>query len=193
MCGASGDYPGALRRAHQSPGDHTAQIGNRNGEAIALIELGRVRSKRRGLCRRAGEALTRALLIFRETGARGGEAWALNHYAAAVGAAGDRPKALALYQQALAMNQELNKPDDQAISLEGIADHHLTTGDTFQGVAHLRQALEIYQRLGMSADMKRVQTRLAGLPTGRCSSQHRRCDPTTTPPTSARLRNERIS
>jgi hypothetical protein len=61
------------------------------------------------------------------------------------------------------MNQELNKLDDEAISLEGIADHHLATGETSRGAAHLRQALESYQHLGMNADVERVQTRLAGL------------------------------
>ena len=87
----------------------------------------------------------------------------MNHYAAAIAATGDRSRALALYQQALAMNRELNKPDDEAISLEGIGDHYLSTGDTSQGTAHLRQGLEIYRRLGMSADLERVRTRLAGL------------------------------
>ncbi|WP_034091830.1 tetratricopeptide repeat protein [Streptacidiphilus albus] len=85
----------------------------------------------------------------------------MNHYAAAIAATGDRPRALSVYQQALDMNQELNKPDDEAISLEGIADHHLATGDPVQGAAHLRQALGIYQRLGMGADVQRVRARLA--------------------------------
>lgn len=58
------------------------------------------------------------------------------------------------------MNRELNKPDDEAISLEGIADHHLNTGNPEQGIAYLNQALEIYQRLGMHLDIERVQARL---------------------------------
>ena len=64
------------------------------------------------------------------------------------------------------MNRELNKPDDEAISLEGIAEHHLADGDTAEGAAHLNQALEIYQRLGMAPDTRRVQVRLDGLGTG---------------------------
>ena len=76
-------------------------------------------------------------------------------------ATGDRPHALALYRQALAMNRELNKPDDEAISLEGIADHHLAVGETVEAATHLHQALEIYQRLGMGTDAQRVQLRLA--------------------------------
>jgi len=61
------------------------------------------------------------------------------------------------------MNRELNKPDDEAISLEGIAEHHLATGRPAQGTAYLNQALEIYERLGMAPDTRRVQERLAGL------------------------------
>ena len=66
------------------------------------------------------------------------------------------------YQQALAMNRELDKPDDEAISLEGIAEHHLAecgTADAARGTAYLRQALAIYQHLGMRADADRVRAR----------------------------------
>ena len=59
------------------------------------------------------------------------------------------------------MNRELNKPDDEAIALEGIGECHLAAGDDRSGAAHLHQALEIYQRLGMAADAERVRTRLA--------------------------------
>jgi hypothetical protein len=59
------------------------------------------------------------------------------------------------------MTRELNKPDDEAIALEGIAEHHLATDDPTEGTRYLHQALEIYQRLGMRADIERVQARLA--------------------------------
>jgi tetratricopeptide (TPR) repeat protein len=111
----------------------------------------------------ASEALTRALEIYRATGNRGNEAWALNHYAATVAAAGDLPRALALYRQALAMNRELNKPDDEATALEGLGQCHLAVGETETetGVTRLHQALEIYQRLGMAPNAERVRTQLA--------------------------------
>jgi hypothetical protein len=59
------------------------------------------------------------------------------------------------------MARELNIPFDEAHSLEGIASHHLATGNPAQGTEHLRHALHIYQRLGMRADIERVTTRLA--------------------------------
>jgi tetratricopeptide (TPR) repeat protein len=109
----------------------------------------------------AVDAHTRALEIYRALGSRDNEAYALNHYAAALAATGRRPHALALYCQALAVHRELNKPDDEALSLEGIAEHHLATGDPTLATEHLRQAFEIYRRLGMHADAERVQDRLA--------------------------------
>jgi hypothetical protein len=64
------------------------------------------------------------------------------------------------------MHRELNKPDDETVSLEGIAEHHLAAGDHVRGAAHLDQALEIYQRLGLAPGTSRVQARLAGLSAG---------------------------
>jgi hypothetical protein len=78
-------------------------------------------------------------------------------------ATGERPCALFLYEQACAMNHELNKPDDEAVSLEGIGEHHLAAGDPAAGIAQLHQALEIYQRLGLGRDTYRVHTRLTDL------------------------------
>ena len=135
-------------------------IGHRVGEATALGVLGCV-LRLTGDLAGAHDALSRALEIHRTNGNRSDEAWALNHYAAILADSGRRTHALTVYQQALAMNRELNKPDDEAISLEGLAEHYLTAGDLVQGAAHLHRALEIYQRLGMDPDTKRVQQRLS--------------------------------
>ncbi len=111
----------------------------------------------------AADAQLRALKIYRETGNRNNEAWALNHYAATLAALGERSRALTLYQQALAMNRELNKPDDEAIALEGLGECHLATSEDELAAAHLEQALDIFQRLGMAPDAERVRNRLADL------------------------------
>ncbi|MBR7838885.1 tetratricopeptide repeat protein, partial [Actinospica durhamensis] len=152
------DYAGA-DEAHTGALEIFRTVGDRLGEANALTDLGSVRSAI-GDNPGASETLVHALEIYREIGDQGNEAWALNHYAAAVAASGDRPRALDLYQQALAMNRELSKPDDEAVSLEGIAEHYSATGDTVQGATYLNQALEIYSRLGMRADIERVQARV---------------------------------
>jgi tetratricopeptide (TPR) repeat protein len=104
-----------------------------------------------------------SLALFRRIGVRGGEAWALNHYAAALNAAGDLRRALAAYRDALHLTRETRQPDDEARALEGLGECHLSTGETATAAAHLHQALEIFQRLGIAPDADRVQTRLAEL------------------------------
>ncbi|HEY3871112.1 MAG TPA: tetratricopeptide repeat protein [Actinocrinis sp.] len=138
------------------------RLGYRLGEANALSYLGRVRCLI-GEPEQAAEAHERAVEIFGRLGNRVKEAGAMTHYAATLAATGDRPRALALYQRALAVDRELNVPIDEAECLEGIADHYLATDDPAQGIKHLQQALEIYQRVGMHANVERVTARLAGL------------------------------
>jgi tetratricopeptide (TPR) repeat protein/DNA-binding SARP family transcriptional activator len=157
----SGDVLGAADALAQAL-EISRQIGNRLGEAAALNTLGRVRYAT-GNYPVAANALTQALKIYRQIGDHGDKAYALNHYAATITATGDHPRALALYHQALAMNRELHNPNGEAISLEGIAEHYLAAGDPIQGTTHLCQAIEIYRRLGMRADIERVTARLAGL------------------------------
>jgi tetratricopeptide (TPR) repeat protein len=95
---------------------HRHHISVNTRVIISATDLGRVRALT-GDYRGAGDAHTRALEIFRELGNRGDEAYALNNYAATLAASGQRSRALALYQEALAMHRELNKPDDGFWSL----------------------------------------------------------------------------
>ena len=157
----NGDYAGA-EAAHTRALEIYHALGHGPGEAATLTSLGSART-RNGDQPGALDALTRALDIYRAQGDRGNESWALNHYAAALAASGQQPRAHVLYLQALAMNRELDKPDDEAISLEGLAEHHLAVGDPTQGIAFLREALEIFDRLGMTPDTSRVQARLDDL------------------------------
>ena len=160
----TGDLAGATDALSRALEIHRA-VGHRRGEAGALTGLGTVR-RLAGDLAGAGDALCQALEIHRATGDRNNEAWALNHYAAIIAATGDLPRALALYQQALTMNRQLKKPDDEAIAHEGLGECRLSAGETGPGTAHLRQALEIFQRLGLAPEASRVQDRLDGLAAG---------------------------
>jgi DNA-binding SARP family transcriptional activator len=137
-------------------------IGYGQGEAEALANLGIVR-RLTGDLAGAGDAQAVALEIYQKIGSRHDEAWALNQYAATIAAGRDLPRALELYQRALAMNRDLDKADGQALALEGLGECHLTAGEVEPGAAYLRRALGIYERLGMTPDAEQVRTRLAGL------------------------------
>ena len=113
----TGDLAGATDVLTQALEVYRA-TGHRQGEANALAKLGSVR-RLSGDPAGAIDALTRALEIYRATGDRNNEAWALNPYAAAVAATGDLPRARALYQQALTMNRELNKPGQRVNDVAG--------------------------------------------------------------------------
>jgi tetratricopeptide (TPR) repeat protein len=101
--------------------------------------------------------------MFRRIGARGSEAWALNHYAAVVATTGDHVQAQSLYQDALLLARETHQPDDEARALEGLGECHLNRGDTDAATAHLKQSLDAFQRIALTPDAQRVQHRLTRL------------------------------
>ncbi|HEY2673598.1 MAG TPA: tetratricopeptide repeat protein, partial [Rugosimonospora sp.] len=158
----TGDYPGATRDLEAALQLLHRDLGHRLGRANVLTVLGTVR-RSTGDYPGAMLALEAALELYRETGSRGNEAWALNHYAAVFTAAGDPARAEALYRDALRLAREVQQPDDEALALEGIGECRLHEGDNLHGATHLTQALEIFQRLAMRPDADRIQARLTEL------------------------------
>jgi hypothetical protein len=59
--------------------------------------------------------------------------------------------------------EQVPADDEQAVALEGLGACHLVNGDVDAAGSQLRRALEIYQRLGMTASACRVQRSLTGL------------------------------
>jgi hypothetical protein len=56
----------------------------------------------------------------------------------------------------LAIARDLGGPLEEARALEGIGHSHLQDGNPSEGIAHLTQALVIYQRIG-TPGARRVQ------------------------------------
>jgi tetratricopeptide (TPR) repeat protein len=157
----TGHYPDAAR--HLEEGLQIYQdLGL--GQANAQVWLGSVRQSTGDLAG-AAQLLEAAMDTFRNIGSRGSEAWALNRYAAVMGASGDPARAQALYLEALRLARETRQLDDEAFALEGSAECQLRCGETETETAsrHLRQAQEIFHRMAMHTDARRVQTRLASL------------------------------
>jgi hypothetical protein len=58
-------------------------------------------------------------------------------------------------------DEPLNKPDGEAVALEGLGNCHLAAGQPQVGAGYLNQAAEVYQCLGVTLDTERVRARLS--------------------------------
>jgi tetratricopeptide (TPR) repeat protein len=167
----AGDYPDAARLLEQGLRLYH-ELGNRMGQANAQVWLGSLRQSTGDLTG-AAQLLQAAVDTFRSLGSRRSEAWALNPYAAVIAATGDLRHAKTLYLDALRLARATGQHDDEAVALEGLAENHLSTGETEPALAHLAQALEVFQHLRMAPDAERVRARLADLTRGVPELGHR--------------------
>jgi tetratricopeptide (TPR) repeat protein len=79
-----------------------------------------------------------------------------NHLGQLATRTADTRRARRHHTQALAIARDIGMPFEEAHALEGIGNSHLHDGNHSQATAHLRQALAIYQRIGIP-DAQRVQ------------------------------------
>jgi tetratricopeptide (TPR) repeat protein/transcriptional regulator with XRE-family HTH domain len=144
----TGDYPGATACEQQAL-DLFRQLGDRLGQAWALDELGRVHQLT-GDYQAAAACLAEALKLFRDLGNRHGVTKALNSLGELSLRTSAPREAQSRHAEALAIARELGTPDEQARALEGMG-RSLLHRDPGEAAAHLRQALEIYQKIGAPA------------------------------------------
>jgi DNA-binding SARP family transcriptional activator/tetratricopeptide (TPR) repeat protein len=156
-----GDYQGASRDLGQAVELYRG-LGDNLGQVIALTLHAQARLSAGDLASAARYA-EQAIDLDRRVCSAGTQAWVLNHYAAVVNTSGEHARALALYQEALGLAREARHSDDEAFALEGIGECQLRLGDINASIAHLRQALEIFQLQAMKPDVDRVRCRLAGV------------------------------
>ena len=97
--------------------------------------------------------------MFRDLGARLGQAEALNRLGELSLRLTDPGRARDQHTQALAIAQDLGVPFEEARALEGIGLSHLHDGNTSQAATHLRRALTIYQGIG-NPGAQRIQDTL---------------------------------
>jgi tetratricopeptide (TPR) repeat protein/transcriptional regulator with XRE-family HTH domain len=142
----TGEYPAAAEALEQALGI-SRDIGARVGQASALLFLGAVR-RLTGEYPAAAEALEQALGIYRDFGDRGGEAVALNEKGTLHRVSGELAPAEGSHQQALDLARAIASPWDEAHALAGLGRCALAAGHATQAGILLRQALEIFQRIG---------------------------------------------
>jgi tetratricopeptide (TPR) repeat protein/transcriptional regulator with XRE-family HTH domain len=145
---ADGDYRAAIVSLEQALELYRG-IGDRRGQGQALNALGMAR-------RGAGDpaavtSLEQALELYRDLGDRRGQAEALNNLAVTLLGPSTADQGRAYGEQALAIAREITVPAEEARALETIGKYQLQAGQPNQAAASLRQAQEIYQRIGSPA------------------------------------------
>jgi tetratricopeptide (TPR) repeat protein/transcriptional regulator with XRE-family HTH domain len=141
----TGDYPAAIDCEYQALGLFR-RLGDRLGQAWALDELGRVHQVA-GDYRAATACVAAALKLFRDLGDRHGLAKALNSLGDLSLRTSAAQEAWGQHAEALAIARELGTPAEEARALEGMG-RSLLHRDPGEAAALLRQALEIYQKIG---------------------------------------------
>jgi tetratricopeptide (TPR) repeat protein/transcriptional regulator with XRE-family HTH domain len=163
----TGDYPGAAEALKAGMSIYR-DLGNRLGQANALNEMA-VLWRLTGDYPGAAEALEAALGIYQDLSDRLGQANALNEMGALHRVRGDLDQAGTCHRQALDLAREIDSSWDEAYTLAGLARCALAAGRTADAVAGLRQAQEIFQRIG-AAEATGVAAELdalaAAAPTG---------------------------
>ncbi|MFD8513410.1 tetratricopeptide repeat protein [Streptomyces antimycoticus] len=166
----TGDYLEAGELAQRAY-DLYHTLGNRQNEAWALLELGQVNRDTRDYAT-AADLLERSRARFHELGDRKGEAEALTAAGDLQAATIGPELALATYQQALTLARQIHSPLDQAHALEGIASCHSALHHHREAVQSLREAIVLYQRLGV-AETARATDHLKQLEAVLHESPHR--------------------
>jgi tetratricopeptide (TPR) repeat protein len=142
----TGDYRGAAEVLEQAL-RICRDLGQRQGQANALTYLGAGRRQTGDYAGGAG-ALEEALGIYRDLGDRGGEAEALNEVGTVHRVRGDLDRAGASHRRALDLAREIESGWDEAHAQAGLGRCALAAGSIADARVGLRQAREIFQRIG---------------------------------------------
>lgn len=156
-----GRYEAASNHLHQAQTLYR-QLANRTGEAWTLTHLGAIHT-RRG---QAAEQHQQALVLFRETGERGGETCALNGLGEAAQAADHPEDAFVHHTAALTIAIDMGLPEEQARAHTGLGHAHHAIGDNTAARQHYRHALTLYTDLGLP-DADKIHAHLAAIDTGK--------------------------
>ena len=131
-------------------------------EELPHLFLGAVR-RLTGDLAGAARDLEEGLSIYREIGNRSAEAEALNEAGMLYRLRGDLDRARSCHLRALDLAREIGIDWDEAHALAGLGRCALAAGRTAEAAGQLRQALEIFRRIG-AAEAADVAAELDALP-----------------------------
>jgi tetratricopeptide (TPR) repeat protein/transcriptional regulator with XRE-family HTH domain len=157
----TGDYPAAVRALGEALGIHR-DFGNRPGQADALNFLGSTR-RLMGDYQAAARDLDGALGLYDDITDPRGTAMALNERGTLHRITGELTLARHCHQRALELSREIDSAWREAHALAGLGRCALAGGDAEQAGVLLRQALEIFRRIG-AGETADLQAELDALP-----------------------------
>ena len=144
---------------HQQALAISRKIGDRDDEARALNNLGDL-CRRTGRYERAVGHYRLALSRYRDLGDPSGQAWSLNGLGETARAAGDPAQALAAHAEAHQHASKVGRRHEQARADRGLGHAHHDLGDAERAREQWRQALALYEELGVP-EADEVRTHLA--------------------------------
>jgi tetratricopeptide (TPR) repeat protein/transcriptional regulator with XRE-family HTH domain len=144
----TGNYPAAAASATEAL-QIACDLHDRPGQAWALNRLGKAQQETGEFA--AAASHQQALEWLREIGQPYGEADVLNSLGELSTRTSATGRARDYHAQALAIARDVELPEEEARAYEGIGRSHLRDGDGADAIQNLRQALQIYQRIGAAA------------------------------------------
>jgi len=142
----AGDYPAALDCVNQAR-EQFRSIGRDDCEPMVLTEIGLIK-QHTGDYQGARDCYQQALPQYEAFNDPAGGIGSLIGLGDVESHEGATARARDYYRQALTVAREHTVPGDEAHALEGIGRSHLKDGHRDDGIASLREALAIYQRIG---------------------------------------------
>ena len=138
-------------------------LGDRQGLADALTELGEVRSLADHRTTESIDALTEAIGIYREIEDPWGEVQALTYIGGIHVGRSEYPAALRALDRGLALSRELGHRRGQARSLNYLSAVYYLTGDFAAAAASVTEAIPIYRELGSKFGEAHALMNLGGI------------------------------
>ncbi len=123
------------------------ELGDRRGQAFALLFLGRINSDLGG-GQQALQFYAQALPLLRAVGDRGDEAITLNNIGAVYDALGEKQKALNYYAQALPLRRAVGDRGGEATTLSNIGRVYDDLGEKQKALDFFAQALPLTRAVG---------------------------------------------
>ncbi|BAY32731.1 hypothetical protein NIES2107_46210 [Nostoc carneum NIES-2107] len=151
--GSLGEYQRAIEFYQQSL-DIKREIGDRNGEGNSLGNLGNAYGSL-GEYQQAIEFFQQSLDISREIGDRNGEGKSLNNLSSAYNSLGEYQRAIEFLQQSLDIKREIGDIRGEATGWFNLGLALENVNRESDALGAYRNARELYQTMGLDADVQR--------------------------------------